>query len=1074
MDGAGEVRGTRRLELGKPIETTLAAGEVHVYTVDIASGQYMRVVAEQRGIDLVVILSEPDGKKLFEVDTPDNTQRPERVSLIAAASGNYRLEIRAAHKSTAGPYGIELQELREASAEDSQRIAATNAFAEGDRLCSVGDETSVRQAIEKYQLALSLSQKASDLEAEGEVLVAMGAAYGALSDSQKALDSIDKALAILRPLRTSRGEAEALNALGEIYVGMGQQRKALDAFAQALPLWRATGYRAGLAANLNDTGVVYNSWGEEQKALEYYREAAPLWKGLGDKRGEASTLTGIGIVEQELGEKQRALDALQQALVIVREIGELRGEAIILNNIGLVYDNLGDAAEALRYFLRSLPLKEKAGDPRLVAAALTSIGKAHSDLGEKEKALEDYTRALALSRTAKDPRGQAIALTRLGTLQESLGKNQKALDYHRQALELRRGLGDRTGVATILVRIGRIHSSLAETELGLACYREALPLARAVANPVLEAETLYGLAKAKREEGGLEEARQLIEDAIRLVESVRAKVVNPDLRASYFATVRELFEFYTDLLMRLHQQHPGEGFDSLALTATERARARSLLDLLAEARARIRHGADPVLLDRERSLSQLLGSKVERQARLASTGRSEEQAAEAAREVETLTAEYEQLESRIRAESPRYAALTQPRPLTPDEIQRDVLDDDTLLLEYALGSERSFVWAVTRTAIRSYELPRRLEIESAARSLSKQIQRPPANAGDVQKYRAESARLFEMVLGPVAGLLDTKKRLVIVSEGALQYVPFSVLVPPGTRASARRPAPLVATHEIVSLPSASTLAVLRRELAGREPAPKTLAVVADPVFEKDDVRLNRKAARPSRGQAPRLEVVAKPDESRQRDLVRSTRDLGLGEGNLRISRLPFTRREAEAILALVSPAERKVALDFDASRATATSGALSQYRFVHLATHGLLNSAHPALSGIVLSLVDRNARDQDGFLPAFEVFNLDLPADLVVLSACRTALGKEVLGEGLVGLTRAFMYAGAARVVASLWTVDDLATAKLMKRFYQGMLGRERLTPAAALRAAQIELSSQERWSHPYYWGAFVLQGDWK
>lgn len=691
-----------------------------------------------------------------------------------------------------------------------------------------------------------------------------------------------------------------------------------------------------------------------------------------------------------------------------------------------------------------------------------------------EKALEDYPRALALSRTAKDQRGQAIALTRLGTLQETLGEKQKALDYHRQALELRRGLGDRTGVAAILVRIGRIHSSLMETELGLACYREALPLARAVANPVLEAETLYCLAKATRDEGGLDEARQLIEDAIRLVESVRAKVGNPDLRASYFATVRELFEFYTDLLMRLHQRSPGEGFDALALTATERARARSLLDLLAEAHARIRHGVDPVLLDRERSLGLLLGSKVERQARLAASERSEGQAAEAAKEVETLTAEYEQLESRIRAESPRYAALTQPRPLTPAEIQRDVLDDDTLFLEYALGAERSFVWAVTRAAMRSYELPQRSEIESAARSLYKRVQRPPANAGDVQKYRAESARLFEMVLGPVAELLETKKRLVVVSEGALQYVPFSALVPPEAGVSARRQAPLVATHEIVSLPSASTLAVLRRELVGREPAPKTLAVVADPVFEKDDVRLSRKAARPSRGQAPKLEVAANSDESRQRDLQQSTRDLGIAEGNRGISRLPFTRQEAEAILALVPPAERKAALDFDASRATATSGVLSQYRFVHLATHGLLNSAHPALSGIVLSLVDRDARDQDGFLPAFEVFNLDLPAELVVLSACRTALGKEVLGEGLVGLTRAFMYAGAARVVASLWTVDDFATAELMKRFYQGMLGRQRLTPAAALRAAQIELSSQERWSHPYYWGAFVLQGDWK
>ncbi|MGH9364414.1 MAG: CHAT domain-containing protein, partial [Thermoanaerobaculia bacterium] len=328
------------------------------------------------------------------------------------------------------------------------------------------------------------------------------------------------------------------------------------------------------------------------------------------------------------------------------------------------------------------------------------------------------------------------------------------------------------------------------------------------------------------------------------------------------------------------------------------------------------------------------------------------------------------------------------------------------------------------------------------------------------EYPKAAAALSQMLLGPVARKLGSK-RLLIVVDGALQYVPFAALPSP-TRGGY---VPLGAEHEVVSLPSASVLAVLRREIAGRAPLSKTLAVLADPVFEKDDERL-KKVGRDTKESAKAIPPLDSP-------LVRSAQDLGLEEGGrLRIPRLPFTRREAEAIFSLAPAAKRKEVLDFDANRAAATSEELGQYRFVHFATHGFLNSIHPELSGLVLSLVDRNGNDQNGFLTALEVYNLKLPVDLVVLSGCRTGLGKDVKGEGLIGLTRGFMYAGAARVLVSLWDVDDEATAELMTRFYDGMLGRRHLSPAAALRAAQISISKEKRWQAPYYWAAFVLQGE--
>ena len=350
-------------------------------------------------------------------------------------------------------------------------------------------------------------------------------------------------------------------------------------------------------------------------------------------------------------------------------------------------------------------------------------------------------------------------------------------------------------------------------------------------------------------------------------------------------------------------------------------------------------------------------------------------------------------------------------------------------------------------------------------------------------------------LGPVASQLG-KKRLLIVADGALQYVPFAALTMPeakgrGDGATGRqgdggigkkeksrpvaprvsRPAaftPLIVNHEIVNLPSASTLAVLRRDLAGRQPAAKTVAVLADPVLQADDARVKQAGA------GAKLETIRTPDSSiaggaETDDLIRSAGE----SGALSLERLPFTRQEAETILTLARDGKSYKALDFNASRATATSPELAEYRIVHFATHGLINSQRPQLSGIVLSLVDEQGRPQDGFLRLHDIYNLRFGADLVVLSACQTALGKRVRGEGLVGLVRGFMHAGAPRVAASLWNVKDEATAELMKRFYEKML-KDGLPPASALRAAQVSMWKEKRWEAPYYWAGFALQGEWK
>jgi CHAT domain-containing protein len=560
--------------------------------------------------------------------------------------------------------------------------------------------------------------------------------------------------------------------------------------------------------------------------------------------------------------------------------------------------------------------------------------------------------------------------------------------------------------------------------------------------------------------------------ALDLIESVRTSITSQELRASYFASKEEIYDLLTDLLMELHTRQPTARHDEAALLVSERSRARGLLETLNEAKVNIREGVDPTLLARERSLQQQLNAKAERLTRLLSSNRSEEQAAAAKKEVEDLLSEYQQVQTQIRTVSPRYAALTQPRSITVREIEEQVLDEDSLLLEYSLGRERSFLWAVSPGSFKSYVLPKQGEVERAARQvyslLSSRNDHPEGETPEQRakriseadtEYKKAAAALSKMLLGPVAEQLGTK-RLIIVSQGALQYVPFSALPTPS---SDLQTTPLILKHEVVTLPSASVLAVLRRELTGRAPAPDALAVLADPVFRSDDPRIRN--VRP---------VSANGDSGSSFDTSQaSVENSAKQSGVLAFKRLRFSRQEADAIASLAPGRRNLKAIDFEANRETATSPALSRYRVLHFATHGLLNSQHPELSGIVLSLVNERGEPEDGFLRLHEIYNLKLGADLVVLSACQTALGTEIKGEGLVGLTRGFMYAGSPRVVASLWNVDDRATSELMKRFYRAMFS-QKMSPSAALRTAQTSLLAEKGWDSPYYWAAFTLQGEWK
>ncbi len=520
-----------------------------------------------------------------------------------------------------------------------------------------------------------------------------------------------------------------------------------------------------------------------------------------------------------------------------------------------------------------------------------------------------------------------------------------------------------------------------------------------------------------------------------------------------------------------------------AFRITEEGRARSLLDLLRESHAEISAGVPADLLQRRAdnlARQQEIGAQLTGVS--ASNGVPDQSLTKLEAELARLSSEAESLENSIRVASPRYNALQRTQPLTLAEVQTQVLDNDTVLLEYSLGTERSYLWAVTKNdGLRLYRLPARQSIEQQAVALREQLipvgqkrsiveladgaQRglklggPQSAPQNVEAYAVAASALYNSIVAPAASLI-ADKRLLVVADGALNYVPFQALVTQPTGTDFASLSYLVLTNEIVYAPSASVVAVIRQQTHAQ--GGQGLLVVADPVFDASDPRVKSNAGT-MRGGAGRLALTSAIGDV-----------ASLKIATLKLVRLEGTRTEAEGIaqLARTSGAPADVWLDLDASEGNIEQRDLSRYGMLHIATHGLLDAERPQFTG--LALAPTGAGDADGFLRVGEVFNLRLGSPLVILSACETGLGKEKRGEGVIGLTRAFMYAGAPTVGVSLWSVADKSTAELMPDFYGRLLAHRATGAPAALRAAQQQMIAGKHYSAPFYWAPFILVGDWK
>ena len=785
-----------------------------------------------------------------------------------------------------------------------------------------------------------------------------------------------------------------------------------------------------------------------RKAVEMWKRVIELSKIREDKAAEIHATHSMGYLLTQTGDVQGSLDVNLQAGEGWKLLKNERLELISANRIGYIWLETGEYEKAIARFKEGAKIARKINSGVHEANSIRNIGEAYFLMGQPETAKIYFEQALPLYSELKIPKKEAVILNDLGQIYMAFGDYQKGIEYLQKALNVQEKEGYRIKTIPFYMSLGNAYLKTGETEKAGGFFVQANSLANEMGSRTHLVESFYHLANIENDRGNLDEAINNLENGLEIIEKTRAEIRNKALRTTYFSTVQNFYELYTDLLIKRSRRDKNAADVALAFEMSERSRARSLNDLLEEAKVNLRHGVDRQLLEKKRDLTDEINAKYQAIESLADRKSKEEEIDEINREILDLEFGLEKLNLEIRRENPRYANLTKSRTLSAKEIQ-NLLDEQSVLLEYKLGTKRSFLWIVSKDSIEVFDLPNRDLIEQKADSFYNLI---VANKKDEPaKVNNLSKDLGKILLAPLADKIGGK-RLVIVADGILQYSPFSALESPKSVESATQL--LVETNEIVVLPSASVLAQLRENQPITARNNKTIAIFADPVFDTQDSRI-------AKNSKSELQNVA---------LAKTLRDFKFGET---LPRLLASREEARVISKFVDDKNASVRLGFDANLENIENADLSDYQILHFATHGLLNTSRPELSGLVFSLYDKKGESQDGFLSLNDIYNLDISSDLVVLSACQTALGKDVRGEGLIGISRGFLYAGSNRIVASLWKVDDSATAEFMKLFYKNHL-ENKMSASAALRQAKIEMKKIPRYKSPYYWSAFTLLGEWK
>jgi len=874
--------------------------------------------------------------------------------------------------------------------------------------------------------------------------------------ADQALIKLQNALNLYTTAKNKRGTAAAHNELGDLYLRQGQYTVALDHYQKALdgflgvdPTQDVVKVAAGIADDKFNANLMLAKIGDVNFRLGRNSDALAAYSRMVVKKPESAAAKvgrrfgGFGAIVGSISTGNVSVSAPTSALTVAleakKELDEYR--------ISIVYSSYELGMGRLAFAANDLETARKHFQNSLDAAGSSIAGIAN---------LGQVRRFRAAARTSLGDvllkQGKFKDATKFYTDAKKGAQDDKRLDLMWPA---QRGIGRSLWLQAAQEKDPRKATSLRESAVGN--YRESLAT--------------------------IETLRQ---------GSLRAD----EARTTFLATIKDVFDeagsSYAELALTTATSGAALSGKSLEYAAdgfriTEQSRARSLLDLLAETDAAITEGVPAELwkrkqdnLDRQQEIAEVLTGVT------ISTEDLKKKPAELDKELETLQTEYEAIENQIRTASPRYASLTSNQPFSLSDVQTKVLDDQTVLLEYALHQEASYLWSISKTSVALHKLPPRSSIDKLATDLRSQLipsklQRrivgidvAEANRGlgiassapeDTAAFITASNALYKGVIEPAAAMI-VDKRLMIVADSTLNYIPFEVLLKSAEAGDFSSLGYLVKTNELIYAPSASVVGSIKQQRS--QATGRSMLIIADPVFNSNDARAQKAPATTTAAEVRGLGI-----QSALSDVAGQSPASQAKMEGLPLTRLNGTRAEAEqiSVLAKTSGGQADVWLDLDANEDNLAARDITRYRIIHVATHGLLNAERPQFTGVVLSLVGN--KTNDGFLRTDEVFNLRLGAPLVMLSACETGLGKERRGEGVMGLTRAFMYAGAPTVGVSLWSVADKSTADLMTDFYRRLFSAGGGSTSGALRAAQLSMISTKKYSAPFYWAPFVLVGDW-
>lgn len=875
------------------------------------------------------------------------------------------------------------------------------------------------RALASFRQARALGSKSPDLLCLA--LSRIARVYAVRGENVEAETYSSQALEKCSVLQESRLQAEGMEARGEALYNTGETVESEQFFSRARELFEAAGDKRGQARAL--LMLAYDRYFKDRsQAVQLAGEALQVASASIDTHAAAEVRTALGIFATATDEFETAQCNYQRALPVFHNLGDKDNEAIILNGMGFASRETGDIGTSLAYYTRANALFTTVRDRLGAGEAVTGMGKALRSMGRYQALLPLYYAKLRLARMTRSAGLEASTLADLAATYELQHHYAKAQTFYQKALAAYSSAKRDYGVADVLTRLALLDAREGNDAQAITLLEKVLLLRGKTGQAEATAAVHYELANIYRRLGRLEEARAAIEKTIDIIESQRLKIANFDSRAAYFSSVHRYYALYIQILMLLNSSNPHGGFAQLAFEASEKSKVRALLDLLNAAGQ---------------------GSSCE-----------------------------DLLEKQLRSESaadsrslPSARAASMASVLTLQQIQAEIGRADTMLIEYALGDERSYVWFVDSNQVIAHQLPSARTIKKLARAFRATLMsREPRPGDNLDGYRERVGKadrvyprlareLSQLLLGPMDPA--HAKRLLIVPDGPLQYIPFSALQVAETGESDTM---LMSHHELVILPSASALGALRRVIEKRAAPTATAVIVADPVVDQYDPRVHRGRS-----------AAARPQEHRSSALQLALRDV---QSIQLVTRLPGSQVEAETIRQMLGAPDVLLESGFKASRNYVVQGGLARYRIIHFATHGLIDAEHPEMSGLILSLVNDKGQSQDGYLRLGDIYKLKLSADLVVLSACNSALGKNMESEGTIGLPRGFLEAGAKSVIASLWKVDDRAAVDFMKYFYLRIHQGE--SPGSALQGAQRDIVRSGHWVQPFYWAAFVLQGDYE